>query len=270
MIRFGKARLFRSKINFIHKLQWLLFGVADPGHYLRNLYFRALVKNIPYRPKKIFDAGCGSGDYSFYLAEKFPYAEVVACDIDEDSIKKNMEIQRKMRIPNIKFCVSDITKFSETNKFDLIVCIDVLEHIKDQAKVIRNFRNALVPGGYLYLHMPAKRYRPVPFSRLLKSFHEWAEKEHIGKMFDKKGLEDLLITHGFEVQISRYTFSYYAGELAVSLFNLFFENTKFNLLMQGILFPFCRVMCYADSILSRKIGFGLAILAKKPTQYNVS
>ena len=92
-----------------------------------------------------------------------------------------------MHIPNIKFCVADITKFSKTNEFDLIVCIDVLEHIKDQAKVLENFRNALIPGGYLYLHMPAERYKPVPFSKWLKSFHKWAEKEHIGKMFDKKG-----------------------------------------------------------------------------------
>lgn len=263
MVRFGSARLVRTDVGRAHKLQWLVSGVADPGHYLRSLYFRRALESLEGTFEEILDAGCGSGDYTFYLAKRFPQATVTAFDIDEQTISRNRRVQRKMGIRNVSFHVRDVSTLTESDKYDLIVCIDVLEHIKDVETAVRSLKTALAPRGYLYIHMPARRYRPVPFSRFLSSFHRWAEREHIGRLLTKEELRGLLGDNGLSVLACRSTFSYFAGEMAVSLFSLFFEQSKVNFLMQGLMFPIARCLCYFDPLVSEQKGFGVAALAQK-------
>ena len=82
-------------------------------------------------PKVILDAGCGRGDYSFYMAEYWPEALIDAVDIDGQCISKNKLVQRRLGLENIRFEVQDITKVGSKEKYDLIVCVDVLEHIRE-------------------------------------------------------------------------------------------------------------------------------------------
>ena len=263
MVRFGSARLVRADVGWAHKLQWLVSGVADPGHYLRSLYFRRALESLEGTFEEILDAGCGSGDYTFYLAKRFPQANVTAFDIDEQTISRNRRVQCKMGIRNVTFQVHDVTTLTESDKYDLIVCIDVLEHIEHLESAVRSLRTALAPRGYLYIHMPARRYRPVPLSRFLSSFHRWADKEHIGRLLTKEELQDVLHANGLDVLACRNTFSYLTGEMAVSLFNLFFDQSKLNFLMQGLMFPIARCLCYFDPLISGRQGFGVAVVSQK-------
>jgi hypothetical protein len=66
---FGEQRLVRSKSSFAERLLFRVMGVPDPANYLDSLYFRReldRLRGLP--PSRILDAGCGAGDYSFYLA----------------------------------------------------------------------------------------------------------------------------------------------------------------------------------------------------------
>lgn len=47
------------------------------------------------------------------------------------------------------------------NHFDLVTCIDILEHIENDEHAIASIYNSLAPGGTLVLHVPAK-YRRFP------------------------------------------------------------------------------------------------------------
>jgi 2-polyprenyl-3-methyl-5-hydroxy-6-metoxy-1,4-benzoquinol methylase len=63
-------------------------------------------------------------------------------------------------------------KLDEHNCYDFIWCIDVLEDILDNRRVVESFYRALKPGGYLYLHIPydssGKRiYREQYFAALM-------------------------------------------------------------------------------------------------------
>lgn len=69
--------------------------------------------------------------YSFYLARIFPNAKIIAIDIDKEQIEKN---RKNNTFSNIEFIEGDLRKLNFKEKFDLIICIDVLEHIKEDAR----------------------------------------------------------------------------------------------------------------------------------------
>ena len=69
MPRFGKYQLYAS-----------LVGYTQIGGYGRSLWFRKILrmKNISF--ENALDAGCGRGEYVFYLAERFPNAHITGVD----------------------------------------------------------------------------------------------------------------------------------------------------------------------------------------------
>ena len=102
---------------------------------------------------KVLDAGCGSGIFSIYLAQK-------GCDVsgvdgsgrmielcNNRSLENNVEIQfHQAFLP-----FENIDEFS---KQDVILCSSVLEYIADYETVIRQFRDLLNPKGILIISMP--------------------------------------------------------------------------------------------------------------------
>lgn len=83
-------------------------------------------------------------------------------------------------------------------KYDLVLMLDVLEHIEDDRGALDNLINLLKPGGHLILTVPALQS--------LWSVHD--EVNHHFRRYDRKGLHDLLINRGFEVTDLHYLFTW--------------------------------------------------------------
>lgn len=264
MSQFGSARLYRSDVGLLERTYFRLFGLADPSHFIRSHCFRRFINGL--RPSKILDAGCGAADYTFFMAEQWPQAHVHAVDVDNAQISKNQDTLRRMKAKNVDFGCQDITSLADSGTYDLIACIDALEHIEDQTAVLRNFHRALKTEGVLYLHIPLVRPRPVPFSKHLHSMHEWSEHEHIAPMRTKDDILKMVEEAGLRVNQWQYTFAYHAGELACSSFALFHDDTTINRIAQLFLSPITRMLAYLElaTIRSdRTEGFALVLLAQK-------
>jgi trans-aconitate methyltransferase len=239
-------------------------GVADPAHYLHSRYFlRALAQWNDLAPRAILDAGCGRGDYSFYLARRFPDAQVYGVDIDEARVARNRRMARQLGLDNVTFQVADIVTIRFMTKLDLIISIDVLEHIPEQEKALRNLADQLTSEGRVFFHIPTLRERPVPFSRALAGFHQWAEREHVAEERSAAEFLDLMRRTGYRVNRSHRTFGYYTGELATSLFNMPYENTLRNKVLQAMLSPVCRVLALADGLGLERTRYALATEAQR-------
>jgi len=263
MPRFGEQRLALSNTYAPERLLFLAMGIADPAHYLHSRYFlRALAQLGDSQPRAILDAGCGRGDYAFYLARRFPNAQVFAVDIDEARIERNRRMALRLALDNITFAVADLVTIRFPRPFDLIVSIDVLEHISQQEQALRNLADQLTPEGRVFYHIPTVRERPVPFSGRLKGFHEWAEKEHLAEERSASDFLDLMGRTGYEVTRSQRTFGYYTGELATSLFNMPYENTLANKLVQAMLSPLCRALALADEMGWERTRYAISAEAK--------
>nr|NQU94489.1 class I SAM-dependent methyltransferase [Bacteroidota bacterium] len=104
---------------------------------------------------EILDAGSGFGQYSFYLARKNSAWSVLGVDVKTEQIDDCAGFFKKIGLNNIRFEYADLTKFVRGDAYDLIISIDVMEHIEEDVKVFENFYQSMKPGGLLLISTPS-------------------------------------------------------------------------------------------------------------------
>lgn len=112
---------------------------------------RNLVKQfIPSHKKlKILDIGCGTGKL---MEELGRYGEVYGVDASQEAI--NFCRQRHLgHLYKSKF--PQISPKLHKKRFDLITCLDVIEHISDDKKAMQRISQLLKPNGKLIITVPA-------------------------------------------------------------------------------------------------------------------
>lgn len=265
--RFGEQRLIRDDVAAAHRLHFRLFGVADPAHYLHNRWLRReldAATSTGWAPTAILDAGCGGGDHTFFLARRFPGAQVLGIDIDATLIVRNRETATKLGIPNVHFEIGDLTRLAAPMSYDLVVSIDVLEHIPEQATALANLAGALRSGGLALYHIPTLRTRPVPLAGLLKEFHEWGEREHTADDLSAEEFASRVAASGLEILRKRRTFGYFTGELATSLFAVPYRNTPINRLLQLAAALPARMLAALDDVGFERTRYAVGVTAGQP------
>lgn len=103
----------------------------------------------------IFDAGSGFGQYSYYLSGLNPLWFVSAVDVKEEQVDDCNAFFNHIHRLNVLFQKDDLTTFSAPDKFDLILSVDVMEHIEDDEAVFRNFFDSLTQKGMLLISTPS-------------------------------------------------------------------------------------------------------------------
>lgn len=106
---------------------------SHPKHQILN--YDIFFKENLAESDVVFDIGCGNGFLAFNMAQKVK--EVVAIDIS----KKNIEDARKVNNKdNIVYILGDAINYEPNRKFDAIALSNVLEHIEDRVKFLKNIR----------------------------------------------------------------------------------------------------------------------------------
>jgi|SRR5271157_1644517 len=231
---------------------------------LRNYYLnRSLIRS--YQPANIWDAGCGDGQSTFSLAKSYPSSTISGTDISANSIDHCKAILKKSPIDNVSFDLCDLMDTSYENRFDLIVCFEVLEHIEDYEAVIQKFSKALRPNGYLIIHTPAEgRFQSSEFG-----FRKWAKSPE-SPLIKEKGqyhvrsgfcLPDLVLSlenYGLTPELAQHTF----GPFAMLSHTIYELSRSRSVYMIGT-FPFLYGIGLIDWYLPKKAGGGLLIRARK-------
>lgn len=108
---------------------------------------------IDLRNKCILDCGCGSGDY---VLEFLKYSSnVFGVEYDEDKVKSFKLLNSNSE----KVMVGDGEHLVfQDNKFDLVLLNEVLEHVSDEEKILKEAYRVLKPGGVLALFSPNRFY----------------------------------------------------------------------------------------------------------------
>ncbi|MDD5492389.1 MAG: class I SAM-dependent methyltransferase [bacterium] len=109
----------------------------------------------PFLGKRVLDVGCGLGNFvGFFRGAEYYLG------LDNDPIMV-ANLQKECReFKNIEIAVMDITDKNITEdlkqkSFDTVICVNVLEHIKDDTTAIQNMIAILPSGGRLCLLVPA-------------------------------------------------------------------------------------------------------------------
>ena len=214
----------------------------------------------------IYDAGSGFGQYTYFMANKLKQCKIFSVDVKEDWINDCREFFKQKKIAGVSFAVEDLLRITHQTKFDLIVCVDVMEHIADDTTVFKNFFVALKPGGYLLINSPSIYGGSDVHDDEAESFIG----EHARDGYSKEDLESKLHPLGFTTYKCRYTYGFWgdkAWRLGIKYPMVLLNISKLFLLILPLYylltFPFTLIMMNLDFASENKIGSGINFIAKK-------
>ncbi|MBN2637988.1 MAG: class I SAM-dependent methyltransferase [Bacteroidales bacterium] len=106
-------------------------------------------------PAHILDAGSGFGQYDYYMGKKHPEWNIKGIDVKAEQIEDCNGFFQKINFNHVRFEVADLIKFTEPETYDMVLCVDVMEHIEEDVKVLENFQKSLKKGGMLLISTPS-------------------------------------------------------------------------------------------------------------------
>lgn len=136
---------------------------------------------------EILEVGCGIGNFTRYLIN---YGKVWAIDMDPGFIKEAKKITSG--VGNIGY--GDLEKgdyFFGNKKFDTVVCINVLEHIKNDIKALKNLFKLIKNNGYLILLVPGHQFLYGGIDRAIGHYRRY-QFENLAKLVKEMGLKVIL------------------------------------------------------------------------------
>lgn len=150
----------------------------DPARYLTFASHRMrpavdLIARIPLEaPRRVYDLGCGAGNVTRLLAERWPQARVVGLDSSAA-----MLAAARAGAPGIDFVEDDLARWEPPGPADLLFSNAALQWLPDNADVMRRLLAPLRPGGVLAVQMP--RNHDAPSHREIAAVvdaHAWRDR----------------------------------------------------------------------------------------------
>jgi trans-aconitate 2-methyltransferase len=137
----------------------------DPGQYLRYAgerarpFFDLLSRVHATDPRYVADLGCGPGNLTAVLADRWPEAEVVGVDNSPEMISAARE-QASQR-QSFRFMLADLRDWRPEQPIDVLVSNAVLQWVPGHLDVIRQWPSLLAPGGWLAFQLPGNFDQPT-------------------------------------------------------------------------------------------------------------
>ncbi|MFL5862173.1 MAG: class I SAM-dependent methyltransferase [Solirubrobacteraceae bacterium] len=149
----------------------------------RRRVIRAELDRLPLPAgARVLDAGCGSGRT---LQELVDYGEVSGIELNADAAgiarDRNLGEVREGRLEELPW---------DDETFDLVTCLDVIEHVPDDAAALAEIRRVCRPGGWLLITVPAYQ--------ALWSRHD--EANHHYRRYSRSSLRVAARAGGWQVQ----------------------------------------------------------------------
>ncbi len=136
-----------KKVKNYYNSRWKKEHVPNKYSLMRGIRIIEHLNSLPIKNPKILDLGCGSGWFSNILSN---FGTVTAVDLSCEAIKI-----AKDNYPSVNFIAGDFfTLKLPLSYFDVVISMEVIEHVKDQQRYIKIINDVLVPSGYLILTTP--------------------------------------------------------------------------------------------------------------------
>ena len=148
----AKKNILCTQNSQEYDIQWQKlddFIKYNPGARHRRRIILSLLKKIKF--ETLIDIGCGSGELLMYLSKYFKTNNTFfyGADFAEQTIINN---QKKFK--NIEFFLLDIQKEYLQEKYDVVICSEVIEHLYGQRECLSNLVKMIKPDGWLILTSP--------------------------------------------------------------------------------------------------------------------
>ena len=261
----------KSLGKFFNQSVWLrkfLYALLDLL-LLRSWYIKRELKKwtkIKENDILALDAGSGFGQYTYFLQSLNKNWLVKGVDVKTEQIEDCNLFFTKAKRHHVTFEYGDLTVYKTQKKFDLILCVDVMEHIEDDVSVFNTFGNIIKEGGMLLISTPSD----IGGSDVNHEHDASFIDEHVRDGYNKEDITQKLHNAGFSKVKVIYSYGKY-GKVAwklsmkfpISMLNiskLFFILLPFYYL---IFYPIAFILNTLDINTSNKQGTGLIVTAEK-------
>ncbi|MCX4550448.1 MULTISPECIES: trans-aconitate 2-methyltransferase [unclassified Streptomyces] len=157
----------------------------DPQQYLRHADHRTrpfhdLLSRITGTPTRIADLGCGAGNVTALLSERWPEARVTGFD----NSPQMLEQAQRYAGPRLTFRPADAATWTPTVPYDLLVSNALLQWVPGHADRFPDWLDALAPGGTFAFQVPGNF--TAPSHTILADLRESARwKPRLGGVGDR-------------------------------------------------------------------------------------
>ena len=138
-----------AKFEAFSEKWWDLNGDLKALHDINPLRAGYVNERAPLKNKRVLDVGCGGGILSEALARKG--AEVTGIDAGEESLRVAQNHAEKSEL-EINYICSTVEDYAESNrgKYDIISCMELLEHVPDPASIVSASSKLVRTGGDVF------------------------------------------------------------------------------------------------------------------------
>jgi trans-aconitate 2-methyltransferase len=191
---------------------WLEGGVSvmwDAVQYLRfggersRPFFDLLGQVGAESPEYVADLGCGPGNLTTVLAQRWPKAQVVGVDNSPQMIEAALLARGDGPAP-VAFTLGDVREWQPDRPPDVLICNAVLQWVPDHHDLLLRWADMLAPGGWLAFQLPGNFDQPShAIIREMAASPRWREPLRDAELNrqggDPREYAELLARPGYEV-----------------------------------------------------------------------
>lgn len=111
----------------------------------------------------VLELGCGWGSLTLWMAARYPRMRIVAVS---NSAPQREHIERQCRergLGNVQVLTRDVNELALDQRFDRVVSVEMLEHVRNYESLLGRIAAWLVPGGKLFVHIFCHRELMYPY-----------------------------------------------------------------------------------------------------------
>jgi SAM-dependent methyltransferase len=201
---------------------------------------------------RTFDAGCGNGAFSIFAAREGN--EVLAASFlasEQESARRRAEM---LGVSGIDFRIVDLRELedrrAELGTFDQIICMETIEHIGRDERVVQVLAGMLRPGGRILLSTPYDRHRPLYTEDPQPSQVE--DGSHVRYGYSRERLRQIAVGAGLEVTSEDFISGFVSQKLTDLMRRL---SRRFGLSPAWLIVLPLRLLVGLDGPLSRMLRY---------------
>ena len=255
-----------SKPPFMRRVLYFLLDLLLLRTWHVNKALRKIARKLPENAS-VLDAGSGFGQYTWRMSRMKKGWKIKAVDINPEHIEDCTRLFTLSGMSErITFEPADLTELNDFEIYDLILSVDVMEHIREDEKVFLNFFNALRTNGFLLISTPSDKGGSDVHNENESSFID----EHVREGYGIEDITQKLKNVGFTDIRSLYTYGK-PGSISwrlsmkypVKLLNISKIFLPVLPLYYILFFPVAFILNIFDLFMTHKTGTGLLVTAKK-------
>lgn len=113
--------------------------------------------------QRVLDLGCGWGSFSLQAAAAYPDSRFLAISNSRGQIEFIRHAAHERQLFNLEARVADVNEFGPDERFDRIVSVEMMEHVRNHGELMRRLSDWLEDDGRLFVHVFGHRRHAYAF-----------------------------------------------------------------------------------------------------------